>query len=234
MKLTNPDNYDSRYSEKKGFLRWPADWLLRFHNMYLRDKLTSESRVLDFGLGSGNNSLPFLKAGLEVYGVEVAQHSRELISENLDYHGLAHSFLDRVSIQDPPLTQLPYDDNFFDLVISNQVHYYSTSEDELHGVNQELSRVLKPGGTIFVTMMGPSNDYITRWTAQVSDAGVHHVRIDDPNDRLNGVAQDILLVRDESHLLDLFREFKPLTTGHFDQGMFDMKSNFHFIFAGSK
>lgn len=202
--------------------------------MYLRDKLGSKSRVLDFGCGSGNNSIPFLKFGMEVYGVEVAPHSRELILENLDFHGLPHSFLERVSIQDPPLTQVPYGDDFFDLIISNQVHYYSSSEEELHRVNQELNRVLKPSGTIFATMMGPSNYYITDWTAQVTDAGVHQVRIDAPNHRLNGVKEDIILVKDEAHLLDLFREFEPLTTGYFDQSMFDMKSNFHFIFAGTK
>jgi len=234
MTLVNPDNYDSLHSEKKAFLRWPADWVLRFHNMYLRDKLASDARVLNFGCGSGNNSLPFLKSGLEVYGVEVAEHSRGLIEENLEFYGLPSDFLNRVSFQDPPLTKLPFDDNFCDLIISNQVHHYSVSEDELHEVNQELDRILKPGGTIFVTMMGPSNYYITDWTAQVSGEGIHQVRIDDPNHRLNGVSENVLLVRDEAHLLQLFQEFQPITTGHFDQAMFDMKSNFHFIFAGTK
>ena len=60
------------------------------------------------------------------------------------------------------------------------------------------------------------------------------MRIDDPNHRLNGVSEDVLLVRDEAHLLQRFQEFKPITTGHFDQAMFDIKSNFHFIFAGTK
>jgi len=234
MQLTNPGNYDSLYSEKKAFLRWPADWVLRFDNMFLRDNLPVDARVLDFGCGSGNNSIPFLKFGFEVHGVEVAQHSAELIAENLDFHSLPQSFLARVLFQDPPVIRLPYQDDFFDLIISNQVHYYSTDEAELHEVNQELRRILKPGGTIFATMMGPSNYYITDWTARVSGSGIHEVRIEAPEHRLNGVSEDILLVRDTDHLLDLFQEFQPLTTGYFDQSMFDMKSNFHFIFAGTK
>jgi hypothetical protein len=36
----------------------------------------------------------------------------ELIQENLDLHGLSRDFLNRVSFQDRPLTNLPFDDDF--------------------------------------------------------------------------------------------------------------------------
>ena len=49
----------------------------------------------------GKNSLPFPKAELEVYCVEVAQLNRELIVESLDYQGLRHSFLGHLSPPPP-------------------------------------------------------------------------------------------------------------------------------------
>ncbi len=234
MAPQNQANYEGLYSERQAFLRWPADWILRFHNMYLRARLPQPASILDFGCGSGNNSVPFLKMGHHVSGVEVASTSTELIRENLEYHGLPLDYLSRVQLLDPPITSLPYGDHAFDFILSNQVHYYSTSESELHAVNAELARVLKPGGTIFVTMMGPSNYYIADYTRSVKGGGVHEVRIEDPTHRLFGVGEDVLLCRSEAHLRDMFREFRTVSTGHFDQRMFDMTSNFHYIFVGEK
>ena len=39
---------------------------------------------------------------------------------------------------------------------------------------------------------------------------------------------------DEEELKDLFSEFECLSTGYFDQSMFDMTSTFHWIFVGKK
>lgn len=135
----------------------------------------------------------------------------------------------------PPLLKLPYEDNSFDFILSNQVHYYSASEDEIHDINKDLLRVLKPGGSIFVTMMGKQHYYITHHLKELSEnAQIYKIRITDIQHRLFGVSEDILAVRDEDHLIDLFREFKTVTTGYFDQSMFDMHSNFHFVFVGRK
>lgn len=234
MNFVNQANYDSLYSEGKAFLRWPADWILRFNNMFLNDRLPKNARMLDFGCGSGNNAIPFLKQSYEVHGVDVAPSSKELVEKNLEFHGLGRDFSDRLVILSPPLLSLPYEDNYFDFVLSNQVHYYSKSEAELHSLNSELLRIMKPGGVIFVTMMGPKNYYITKWSKPNPVNGVYEVRIDDPAHRLAGVSEDILLVESEEELLRMFAEFEPETTGYFDQSMFDLDSNFHWIFVGVK
>lgn len=234
MTTENQANYDELYTRSEAFLRWPADWILRFHNMFLRERLPSDAQILDFGCGSGNNSIPFLKMGHAVMGIEVAQSSRDLVRQNLEFHGLPLDYLHDLQIVSPPIINLPYKDNTFDFVLSNQVHYYSASEDELHSVNSEIERVLKPGGIFFVTMMGPKNYYISDFTRSVTQDGIHNVRIDDDKHRLAGVHEDVLVCRDEDHLRNLFHEFGAVTVGYFDQKMFDMKSNFHWIFVGKK
>jgi len=232
---TNQDTYSKLYSRNAAFLRWPADWVLRFRNMYLNSELPSKASILDFGCGSANNSIPFMRDGHDTYGIDVSESIIPLVRQNLEYHGLPEHLVENYSFAEPPLVSLPYPDESFDFVLSNQVHYYSTSDSELHDVNRELIRVMKPGAIIFATMMGPKNYYITKHLDSISEDGsVYRVRIEEAGHRLYGVAEDVLLTHDEDHLRSQFAEFEPVSVGHFDQAMFDMSSNFHFIFVGRK
>jgi hypothetical protein len=36
---TNVGNYEDLYSKDEAFLRFPADWVIRFHNMYMKKNL---------------------------------------------------------------------------------------------------------------------------------------------------------------------------------------------------
>ncbi|MFC1521685.1 class I SAM-dependent methyltransferase [Elusimicrobiota bacterium] len=230
---SNKKVYNDLYTEKKGFLRYPADWIARFHNMYLKENLPT-GKVLDYGCGSGNNSMFFIDKGYDVYGVDVAESATALIKENLLARHYDPGLVDRFSIMTPDSTSLPYKDSFFDLIISNQVLYYLPTQAHINAVCKELSRCLRPGGIVFFTMMGPKNYYITRWTKKVHDNRVHEVIIDDPKHRLNGVKELVYLIKDEEDLRSTFSEFKALDIGYFDQKMFDLTSNFHWIFIGQK
>ena len=48
-------------------------------------------------------------------------------------------------------TKLPYEDNFFDAVISFRVIHHATIED-IRKMIKELERILKPKGLIFITV----------------------------------------------------------------------------------
>jgi SAM-dependent methyltransferase len=233
--MLNKDNYEMLYKQEKAFLRYPADWVLRFNNMYLKSTLPPKARILDFGCGSGNNSTIFIAQGHEVFGIDVTDSIYPLIKKNLELHSLDPQNILRFTHSKAPLLDLPYEDNSFDFILSNQVHYYSSTEREIHAINKDLFRILKPGGTIFVTMMGLKNYYITHHLKELSqDAQIYKVRITDPSHRLFGVSEDVLAVRDQDHLRDLFNEFETVTVGYFDQSMFDLHSNFHFIYVGCK
>ena len=233
--MLNKNNYENLYNREQAFLRYPADWVLRFNNMYFKSRLPKKAKILDFGCGSGNNSTMFIAQGHEVFGIDVTESILPLVKQNLELHGLDPNNIRRFTHTTGPILHLPYKDNYFDFILSNQVHYYSSSEVELHGINKDLFRVLKPGGSIFITMMGLKNYYITHHLKELSqNAQIYKVRITDPNHRLFGVSEDVLAVRDEEHLLNLFKEFEPVTVGYFDQSMFDLYSNFHYIFVGRK
>ena len=142
----NQDNYEELYTKRQAFLRYPADWVIRFHNMYLRQNIPG-GRVLDYGCGSGNNSVFFMEQGYEVHGVDVADESLALVKLNLEKGHLDPSIIDRFSIIPRDNVTLPFEDEFFDVVVSNQVLYYLPSEEHIKRVCQELSRCLRPGGS---------------------------------------------------------------------------------------
>ena len=232
MLESNKQNYETRYATQQTFLRYPADWIIRFHNMYLKRALPS-GRILDYGCGSGNNSIFFIEHGYETYGVEVADASLPLLRANLDSHQLDPGLADRFALIPPDCETLPFSSGFFDLIVANQVLYYLGSELRIRRVCEELSRCLRPGGVVFFTMMGQTNYFITRHGTPVDGGQVYEVTMDSSH-RLAGLRQFVYVVKDAETLRSLFDQFECLSTGHFDQSMFDMVSNFHWIFIGRK
>lgn len=225
--------YEKEYKSKRNFLRYPADWVIRFHNMYLRPSIAQGS-VLDYGCGSGNNSIFFIEQGYETYGVDVAVDSLALIKANLRSRHLDPQLANRFSIISPDSTDLPFENGSFDVILSNQVLYYLPSEEHIKNVCRELSRCLRPDGMVFFTMMGPRNHYITHHAKQIHGGRVYEIEMDDPSHRLYGLRELIYLVKDTDELASLFSEFECVNTGYFDQSMGDLKSSFHYIFIGKK
>lgn len=213
----NRENYESLYAKEEAFLRYPADWIIRFHNMFLKKNIPANARILDYGCGSANNSVLFMQKGYSVFGVDVAPSFKNLVAKNLELHNLDKSQLSNFQIIQPDTTSLPFPDNHFDFILSNQVLYYLPNEAHLKAVCAELNRVLRPGGFVFFTMMGPRNYYITHHLKAIHGDRIYETRIEDRNHRLNGVRELILIARDEKDLCKLFDVFRPVTVGYFDQ-----------------
>ncbi|HOE56328.1 MAG TPA: class I SAM-dependent methyltransferase [Bacillota bacterium] len=230
----NKGNYENLYSKEEAFLRYPADWIIRFHNMFLKNNIPKDGKVLDYGCGSGNNAVFFVQKGYSVYGIDVAPSFKNLVAKNLEMNGFDKSLIDNYTLIKPDATKFDYPDNYFDFIFSNQVLYYLPTEEHINAVCTELKRMLKPGGYVFFTMMGPYNYYITHHLKQVHNEKIYEISIDDKNHRLYGVKELIYKVKDEEHLCKIFDMFEPVTVGYFDQKMFDLSSNFHYIFVGKK
>lgn len=226
--------YSKQGHKEETYLRYPADWVIRFHNMYLK-KNVPKGRVLDYGCGSGNNSIFFIQKGYEVYGVDIENVVLDLVEKNLRFWNVDTKLVTtNFSIITPDSTSLPFADGFFDFILSNQVLCYLPSEEQIKKICKEFSRCLRPGGVVFFTMMGPKNYYITHHAKQIHGGRYFEISIDDPAHRLYGLRELIYLVRDVDELKSLFSEFECVSTGYFDQSMLDMVSNFYWIFIGKK
>lgn len=233
MRRVNRANYERLYSAKEAFLRYPTLWVIQFHNVYLK-KHIPKGRVLDYGCGAGNNSVFFIEKGYDVWGVDVAKNFTDLVRENFESRNIDGKYLSRFSLIPTHFKQLPFQDNFFDVVIVNQVMEYLSSTEHIKKVCDDLYRCLRPGGVIFITIAGPTNSYIRYHTKQIHHGNIYEIRIEDKTHRLYGLHEFVYCVRDIDELINLFSMFQPLTTGYYDISMFDIKSTFRWIFVGKK
>ncbi|KXH74699.1 MAG: hypothetical protein AM326_09615 [Candidatus Thorarchaeota archaeon SMTZ-45] len=103
------------------------------------------SRILDLGCGSGRHVVYLTHLGFDVYGFDASPKALSMAREWLKDESL-HANLCEHKMEDP----FPYDNNFFDAVISVQVIHHNLMKDIKKTIS-EIERVLKPGGILFVT-----------------------------------------------------------------------------------
>lgn len=127
------DYWDGDRETGYGGYRYDGRWKTVAEEMVDKYKLRPKMRVLDVGCGKGFllHDLAECVPGLEVYGIDVSQyaleHAMESVKENC-YAGHAK--------------KLPWDDNYFDLVISiNTLH--NLHIPDLWSAIREINRVGK-------------------------------------------------------------------------------------------
>ncbi|WP_295648526.1 class I SAM-dependent methyltransferase [uncultured Mucilaginibacter sp.] len=123
-------------------------------DIYLFDQLLKGTyadvkTVLDAGCGGGRNLVYFLQNGYQVYGIDPNQEAVEAVkelSQMLAPANPASNFMVATS------ENLPFEDNYFDLVISSAVLHFAQSQTHFDAMLQSLWRVLKPGGYLFARL----------------------------------------------------------------------------------
>ncbi|WP_316832097.1 class I SAM-dependent methyltransferase [Pedobacter aquatilis] len=120
-------------------------------DIYLFDQLlkgtySSCQSVLDAGCGSGRNIEFFLRTGLDVYGVDRNAEAIEKIRDlALKISGKAINNNFMVG----EVSQLPFNDESFDLVISSAVLHFATNPEHFDTMLSSMWRVLRRGGYFF-------------------------------------------------------------------------------------
>jgi SAM-dependent methyltransferase len=109
-------------------------------------KKSGGKTVLDLGCGTGRHIIYLAELGFAVYGLDSSPEGIEasrqwLFNKKLVADLRVHDMTDR----------LPFDDGFFDAVVSVQVIHHAELATIRHVV-REVTRVLKPGGFVFVTV----------------------------------------------------------------------------------
>ena len=104
--------------------------------------------LLDLGCGTGRHVVYFAQHGLSVHGLDNSPEGLRLTEQALREAGLA-AHLHLQDMYDP----LPCGDDSFDAIIAVQVIHHAriATIKQLIG---ELERVLRPSGTIFVSVSG--------------------------------------------------------------------------------
>ena len=101
----------------------------------------ADANVLDFGCGVGDIVQAARHRGLNAFGVE-----KFYGGSNIKDTGRERGLLGKTVFEIADDGRIPFDDAFFDLVVSNQVFEHV---EDLETVLTEIARVLKPGGHLF-------------------------------------------------------------------------------------
>lgn len=100
-------------------------------------------RVLEIGIGQGTDLVSFAQGGAVCHGVDITDNHLRLTEKNFALRGLP------VSLHRADAVQLPFPDDHFDCVYSMGVLHHIP---EIETVLAEIRRVLRPGGTLLVSV----------------------------------------------------------------------------------
>ena len=112
----------------------------------LRNRITTEMRILDAGCGFGRNLVFFLRQGFEVFGADSDLRALNATRQ------LASSIAPALPIDNfrlETIEAMSFPDAFADFVISSAVLHFASSDDHFRGMLDGTWRVLKPGGLLF-------------------------------------------------------------------------------------
>jgi ubiquinone/menaquinone biosynthesis C-methylase UbiE len=125
-------------------------WYNRRHWTIFRRELEAlaqewgQGKLLNLGCGHGADFLPFSK-NFELYGVDF---SDEMLRLARKYAG---KFSFHVNLAAADVCYLPYVNETFNYIISIATYHHLKREQQAKAF-QELKRVLKPGGSAFITV----------------------------------------------------------------------------------
>lgn len=135
------------FSEKGDVFTEPHSGMERLEHI-LRRK--GGKKVLDLGCGTGRHLLFFAQKGYEVHGLDESPEALRRAKLWLTAKGFKANLKQQSFYE-----KLPYEDDFFDCVVStNAIHHGMRYEVE--DTVEEAARVLKKGGLIFAVV--PSDE----------------------------------------------------------------------------
>ena len=130
------------------------------HQYFLEMLVGTHGRVLEIGCGSGQMQLDLLRRGYEVVGIDIAtgmiEATRKLVNEKLP------NARPRLLVGD--IEALAFPDAYFDVVLAAGVIEYLRSDEKSL---REISRVLKPGGIVLLSVRNKLN--LSRWITTSRD-----------------------------------------------------------------
>ena len=140
---------------QKSLLRtkYPSESVVRFMNSCFPADLKNRHniKILDIGCGGGRHVKLFAENGFATYGVDFSSTGIKHTNKFLDEYDLT------AKLENSTMIDLPYENEYFDAVISFGVFYYTDSVGMKKSIG-ELYRVLKMNGKAFINLR-TINDY---------------------------------------------------------------------------
>ena len=167
----NDGQIDNDWDDKKAFdsnkgathpPRYPREFLVKVlssssYTGFEPQKNLSSKRVLEIGAFGGNN-LRFLyeKGYKNIYAIEITKSLVEMCKECTEK--LCNGKINKKNIVLGSNLDIPFENNFFDLIIAISTIHYSVGDEINRALNLWKSK-LKKGGRLYIETTGPSHDF---------------------------------------------------------------------------
>jgi len=115
----------------------------------LKNRFNDQMNILDAGCGGGRNLIYFLRSGCRVFGVDQnpeAIRAVRALAQALTQTSATENF------QVSSVEEMPFPDRCFEALISSAVLHFAADERHFDRMLDEMWRVLKPDGLLFVRL----------------------------------------------------------------------------------
>jgi SAM-dependent methyltransferase len=115
----------------------------------LKGRLNASMSVLDAGCGGGRNLVYFLRNGFQTFAIDADEQAIESVRR------LAARLAPQLAKENflvAEISELPFANEQFDLVLSSAVLHFAEDESHFNGMLDEMWRVLRPGGMFFARL----------------------------------------------------------------------------------
>lgn len=141
---------DSRWNELHTTVEWgqyPTESVIRFvaRNYYKKER--KNIKILDFGCGQGAHTWYLAREGFDTYAFDGAADAVQKTEQKLKREGLS------VNLGVYDALNLPYEDNFFDLVIDVGCICCNKYSDSVR-MYQKIYQILRGGGKLLSSGFG--------------------------------------------------------------------------------
>ena len=207
----NVEIWDAASRIRTQAIEYPDENLVRLISGRYIPIPATPARALDHGCGSGNNLIFLSRKGFTCTGMEISQTLLGYIAQDLEKAGL------RADLRLIDGARLPYEDNYFDLIVSwNSIHYNATREN-VSAVLSEFHRCLRPQGLLLLSTVSRDCSEFHR----CRPIGNGSYRIEDPSSLDNRQGLRWFVSDDAKDLESLFHQFKEVRRGHTNAELFD-------------
>jgi cyclopropane fatty-acyl-phospholipid synthase-like methyltransferase len=217
----NEESWEDIYTDGESYLEYPNEALvISYHR--IKNLLSKKITCLDYGFGSGNNSLFLIDKVEDFYGIELSEKAKELSSLRLKKFNNFKKDNLRISSNN----YIEEFENKFDLLVAWHVVSYNTDESLKEVINY-FYKYLKKDGILIVTL-ATADDISKKYSDKIS-----HNTYKMNKGILSQEGCVVIIPENEKDFENYFHKFETIDIGHAGRVSFkndDLHSHYYGIF----